>query len=138
MPATGGEAIQITRNGGDAPEESPDGKAVYFLKGWPSRCSVWKVPAGGGEETRVLDSVHCMGGWKHNIWEQGIYFFTPPDGQGHSDIRLYEFATGKTKKITSIEQRIDFAIAVTPDGQTILYTQVDEVGSDLMLVENFR
>ena len=27
---------------------------------------------------------------------------------------------------------------VSPDGRSLLYTQVDEGGSDLMLVDNFR
>ena len=29
-------------------------------------------------------------------------------------------------------------MTVSPEGQTILYSQYDESGSDLMLVENFR
>ena len=29
-------------------------------------------------------------------------------------------------------------LTVSPDSRTILYTQLDETGSDLMLVENFR
>jgi hypothetical protein len=29
-------------------------------------------------------------------------------------------------------------ITVSPDGRTILYTQLDDAGSDLMLVVNFR
>jgi hypothetical protein len=29
-------------------------------------------------------------------------------------------------------------MTVSPDGWTILYTQLDEEASDLMLVENFR
>jgi Tol biopolymer transport system component len=136
MPAKGGEAVQITRHGGDVPQESPDGKFVYFEKGWPSQCSVWKVPAAGGEEVKVLDSTHRDAGW--TVGEQGIYFFTPQDGQGRSDIRLYKFATGKISKILTIERDVYERIAVSPDERTILYGQYDQAGSDLMLVENFR
>ena len=35
MPSSGGEAVQITRNSGDTPQESPDGKFVYYAKGYP-------------------------------------------------------------------------------------------------------
>jgi Tol biopolymer transport system component len=136
MPATGGEAVQITRHLGDAPQESPDGRFVYYEKGWPSHCSVWRVPAAGGEEVMVLDSTHPEAGW--TVGKQGIYFFTPPDGQGRSDICLYKFATGKISKILTIERNVYYRIAVSPDERTILYGQYDQTGSDLMLVENFR
>jgi Tol biopolymer transport system component/DNA-binding winged helix-turn-helix (wHTH) protein len=136
MPATGGEAVRITQHGGDAPQESPDGRFVYYEKGWPSQCSVWRVPAAGGEEVMVLDSTHPEAGW--TVGKQGIYYFTPPDGQGRSDIRLYKFATGKTIKLLTMERNVGYAMAVSPDERTILYTQFDQAGSDLMLVENFR
>jgi len=72
------------------------------------------------------------------VGKEGIYFFTVPDKKGHSDLSIYEFATGKTRKILTIERPVDAFFAVSPDGRTILYTQIDDVGSDLMLVENFR
>jgi Tol biopolymer transport system component len=136
MPAKGGEAVRITRHGGDVPQESPDGRFVYYEKGWPSHCSVWKVPAAGGEEVKVLDSTHPYAGW--TVGEQGIYFFTPADKQGRSDIRLCNSATGKISKILTIAQNVGYRIAVSPDERTILYGQYDQAGSDLMLVENFQ
>jgi hypothetical protein len=38
----------------------------------------------------------------------------------------------------SLEQPISFGLTISPDGRTLLYEQLDNVGSDLMLVENFR
>jgi Tol biopolymer transport system component len=136
MPAKGGEAVRITRDGGDAPQESPDGRFVYYEKGWPAQSSVWRVPVAGGEEVKVLDSTHPEAGW--TVGKQGIYFFTPPDGQGRSDICLYKFSTGKTSRLLTIERSVYYRIAVSPDERTILYGQFDQAGSDLMLVENFR
>jgi Tol biopolymer transport system component len=136
MPSKGGEAVQITRNQADQEEESPDGRFLYYSKGWPFQVSLWRMPAEGSEEVKVLDSVHASGLW--TLGREGVYFFTPPDKQGHSDIRLYGFSTGKISKILTIERGIDDQIAVSPDGRTILYTQLDEAGSELMLVENFR
>jgi len=133
---TGGQAIQITRNKGDIPQESPDGKSVYYSKGYPNPLSVWRTPVQGGEETIVLESVHTVGQW--TLAEHGIYFFRTADDKGHSDMCLYEFATGKTRTIITIEKSISFGIAPSPDGHSILYAQLDEAGSDLMLVENFR
>jgi len=136
VPAAGGEAVQITRHGGDVAQESPDGKFVYYERGWPAQCSVWKVPVGGGEEVKVLEPTHPYAGW--TVVKQGIYFFRPPDGRGCSDLCLYTFATGTTSKILTIERNLGYRIAVSPDERTILYGQRDQAGSDLMLVENFH
>ncbi len=90
------------------------------------------MPVGGGEETKVGDWNDCL------FWERGAYCLTPPDKQGSVDICFHDFSTGETKKILTIEFPKARCFAVSPDGRTILYTQVDEAGSDLMLVENFR
>jgi dipeptidyl aminopeptidase/acylaminoacyl peptidase len=136
VPVAGGKPVQMTRDEGDLPRESPDGKFVYYMKGWPSRCSIWRMPAGGGDETKVLEPVHLGGHFA--IVEQGIYYFAPEDERGHSDINFYDFLTGKIRKIMTIEKPVYEHIAISPDRRTILYTQIDETGSDLMLVENFR
>ena len=138
MPSSGGEAVQITRNpmGGHDPHLSPDGKVLYYSNGFPNPKSVWRMPVEGGEEVKVLDSVHPWAGW--TVREAGIYFFTVPDKQEHSDLSINEFASNTIKKIVAIERTVGSQIEVSPDGRTILYTQLDESGSDLMLVENFR
>jgi hypothetical protein len=54
-PAEGGDAVQITHNTGDLPEESRDGKFLRYMKGehYPEQCSIRRMPTGGGQETRV-------------------------------------------------------------------------------------
>jgi eukaryotic-like serine/threonine-protein kinase len=137
IPSKGGEAIQVIRTEDvDIPQQSPDGKFLYFCRGFPFSSSVWRIPVEGGEEAKVLDSVHSSGGWA--VRQEGIFFFTTPDDRGLSELCVYEFASGKTSKILRMEKGIEGRIAVSPDGNTILYAQVDEAGSDLMLVENFR
>jgi serine/threonine protein kinase len=136
MPSNGGEAVQITRNSGDAPQESADGKFLYYMKGWPEAVTVWRAPVDGNQEAKVLDSVHSEGQW--TLGKEGIYFFKTPDKMGHSDICVYEFTSGQTRKILTIQRPVDNHIAVSPDGRTIIYPQSDESGSVLMLVDNFR
>jgi len=135
VPAAGGEAVQITPNGAprDVPRESPDGKFLYFLKlEAQGHYGVWRIPAGGGEETKVAD-------WDdYAFGEHGIYFVTQADKQGRRNLGFYDSSTGKTRKILTIEDPKASFSTVSPDGRTILYTQLDESGSDLMLVENFR
>jgi len=136
MPSSGGEAVQITRNSGDIPQESSDGKFLYYMKGWPDAVSVWRASVDGNREAKVLDSVHSEGQWA--VGKEGIYFFRPPDKMGNSEICFYEFATGQIRKVLTIQRPVNNRIAVSPDGRTILYPQYDESGSVLMLVNNFR
>jgi Tol biopolymer transport system component/DNA-binding winged helix-turn-helix (wHTH) protein len=132
IPAVDGEAVQLTRNGGYVAFESPDGKYVYYSK-FANTTSVWRVPAGGGEETKVLDSVRPF---DFAVVEDGIYFASPTD-RGRS-IRFLRFATGAVAEIAEIKGVPFNGLSVSPDGRFLLYSSGELVGSDLMLVENFR
>jgi hypothetical protein len=137
MTATGEDPVQITPNGEprDVPVESPDAKFIYYHKGWPLRSSVWRMPVDGGEETRVIESVHIYGQW--SVCDRGIFFLKPDDERGRSEMCLYDFDTGRISKIMTIDGSVYFYIAASRDGRSLLYAQF-EGGSDLMLVENFR
>jgi Tol biopolymer transport system component len=135
MRSSGGGAVQISRNSGDVPQESADGKFLYYNKGWPSLMTIWRVPVDGGVETKIIDSVDPYTLW--TIDSNGIYFFGYSD-KGRSELRFHEFATGKTKNILKFERWIDYGLTISPNGRTLLYTQLDDAGSDLMLVENFQ
>ena len=90
----------------------------------------------GGEEKKILNAVHSSGGW--TVATNGIYFVRTPDEKGQSDLCFYELQSESTRCITTITKGIGYTISASPDGKSILYTQVDAAGSDLMLVENFR
>ena len=135
--AQGGTALQLTKNGAREAFESLDGKSVYYAK--LDAPGIWKVPVAGGEETRVLD----RGG--QSVWAltgQGICFFDFSGSTGPA-LKFYNFATGKVtllrefSKDTLLETAAT-TLTVSPDGRWILYTQYDQSGSNLMLVENFR
>ncbi len=69
---------------------------------------------------------------------EGIYFVVRAGEQERQDICPYEAATDGIRKVFSVVGRIGEYIAVSADGRTILYPLLDQAGSDLMLVENFR
>ncbi len=56
MPANGGEAIQVTKDGGYAPLESPDGKFLYYTKApdFPPACG--RSPLKVVKPSKVLDN----------------------------------------------------------------------------------
>ncbi len=139
-PVGGGVAIPVTKHGGYIPFESPDGKSVYYLKRkrWEKSGNpgdLWKVPVQGGEEELVLKQVdlfhYCVG-------RDGIYFVVPPEAGGKRTIQFLDFSSGVTQIVTELEKPLHSGISVSPDGRYLLYTQVEEHSSDLMLVENFR
>jgi hypothetical protein len=72
---------------------------------------------------------------------QGIAFFDTGDSTGRA-LKFYRFSTGKVTLLRGFSKNTGAgggtALTVSPDGRWILYTQLDQSGSNLMLVENFR
>jgi Tol biopolymer transport system component len=136
VPVEGGEAVPVSGVHGGSAMESPDGKFLYYNKGGPENYGVWRVPTSGGVETQVIDSLHPEGGWV--AINDGIYFISKPDEKGASYIRFKELRTGSVRTIAPIERLVWWGFTVSPDRRSFLYSQADDYGSDLMLVENFR
>jgi dipeptidyl aminopeptidase/acylaminoacyl peptidase len=133
MPAAGGEVIQVTRQGAHIGFESFDGRYIYFTKEF-GETTLWRVPAGGGAEEKVQESVW---GQAFDVTRSGIYFAALRT-DGSSTIQFRSFATGKVATIAAIRRPVGWGLSVSPDERYILYTQEDRAGSDLMLMENFR
>ncbi len=137
-PADGGRAVQITKQGGFAAFESPDGKFVYYSKGVDVG-GLWRVAVSGGEETAVLDfpGARLWGYWA--LVNTGIYFvnseFSP-----RPTLQFWSFDAGRVSQVLVLEGRPALdepGIAISPDGKWLLYTQEDNRGSDIVLVENY-
>ena len=138
VPAGGGQALQVTQQGGSNPFESPDGTFLYYSKREPN--SFWRVPSEGGKETLVLEALELK---VHGcaIVNEGIYFAVERSrdplkpGPG---IDFFSFATTEVRPVLAIEKPIWYGLSVSPDGKSILYTQIDHANTDIMLVENFH
>ena len=135
-PAQGGQPVQVTHQGGREGVESVDGKFVYYTKGF-GLAGLWKVPSEGGEETFVLAEVY-QGLW--GLLDRGIYFINP-NTTPRAVIEFYNFATGRETKVAEVEKELQLvypSLAVSADGNSLLYVQADSFESDIMLVEDFR
>ncbi len=139
MPVDGGEAIQVTKNGGFNAFESYDGKDVYFVQK-PSNTEILKLSLAGGEEQSVDKRLSGLtwGDWE--LTEKGIYFAKPDTGQtGH--IYFYSFSNQQINQIVAAEKPIyqySGSLSASPDGRSLLFTQVDRTDSDIMLIQNFH
>jgi Tol biopolymer transport system component len=138
IPASGGPAIQITSDGAWVPIESPDRRYLYYFDGADSTSSLWKMPLSGGQATKVLDNV---GNWNVAFAENGIYFARQHSSRGAS-IHYLSFSANQVRSIATLDKSVGLGsgngLAVSPDGRWLLYTLLDQAGSELMLVENFR
>jgi Tol biopolymer transport system component/DNA-binding winged helix-turn-helix (wHTH) protein len=137
IPSGGGPAVQVTRHGGYGGFESPDGKFLYYAKG-ATVPGLWRIPTTGGEETEVLGTLEA-GYWGYwAVVANGIYYL---DTTAKPGIDFFNFATRHATRVLDLESRPAreaTGLAVSPDGRTILYTQLDALSRDIVLVENFR
>jgi Tol biopolymer transport system component len=140
VPATGGEAVQVTKNGGFRGSESPDGKFFYYSK-FIDTSGLWRIPVEGGEESMILDQLQA-GYWEAwAVVDRGIYFINP-ESKPNATIEFFSFATRRVTRIVSLEKPVSTLVfptlVISPDERWILYSQRDQSGSDIMLVENFQ
>ncbi len=140
MPVRGGAAVPVTRNGGEEAYESHDGNSIYYYR-WLPVPSVWKAPVVGGEESLILKLPNGCGPRWWTLTEQGIYFIDP--SVAPATIQFFDSLTCQMTPITEFEKekgplRNAPVLAVSPDGQWLLYTQVESDTANIMLVENFR
>jgi Tol biopolymer transport system component len=138
MPATGGEARQITQHGAENSQVSIDGKTIYFTKETSPgsrEFELFAVPSAGGEARELADSVtyHTF-----TVTRDGIYYIRPGQDGGPSELCLLDPSTKKSRVLSVLEDTINEGLTVSPDGKTILYSRRQDLDTDLMLVENFR
>jgi Tol biopolymer transport system component/DNA-binding winged helix-turn-helix (wHTH) protein len=136
MPVQGGPPTRLTKNGGISPVESPDGQFLYYCKF--EQGGIWRMPLQPGEEeTEVLEDVEG-GGWPNwAISSTGIYFLKFgkfPDVA----IELFEFDTGTTERVWTLDKEPGWGLSISNDGKSILYVQDEFAESNIMLVKNFR
>jgi Tol biopolymer transport system component/DNA-binding winged helix-turn-helix (wHTH) protein len=146
LPATGESAstpaIQVTQGGGVNAFESTDGKYLYFAKG-RGKTGLWRKELGDakGREEPVLESLQHWGWWA--LAPKGIYFFEQPQSppQASARLKLFDLTSKRTTQLATLEKPLSQETAVvtlSPDGRSLVYTQTDRFGSDIMLIENFH
>ncbi len=134
VPSGGGKPVQVTSNGGTAALESPDAKTLYYTKKNGSD-GIWKMPIEGGPEVQIVKAI-----WRYNfaVTNKGLYYTLPRSANGSSSVQLLDFRTGVTSQILKIEKTVDLGLAISPDESELLFSQLDVISTNLMLIENFH
>jgi Tol biopolymer transport system component/DNA-binding winged helix-turn-helix (wHTH) protein len=148
MSAQGGPAVQLTKDGGYWPEETLDGRAIYYAK--PEKPGLFRVPAEGGNEVQVLPRLPNPQAWA--LSARGLYFFEPRDHNALSNtlaafrqplspavLRFEEFGKPPSQPILELERERfpRLGMCVSPDGTYVLGSWF-QIRGDVMLVEHFR
>jgi len=142
IPATGGTEEQITREGGFNPHLSPDGVYIYYLKS-RTEGELRRCPADGGKEQSIAAKFK---GRNFVVLEDGIYGLdaNTPSAYGQfsasGKAQFYRFRTGQWEDLGFVTAKptFPFGISLSPDRKWLYYSQIDERGADIMLVDNFR
>jgi eukaryotic-like serine/threonine-protein kinase len=134
LPAAGGTPVQITQNGGLWPEESSDGKFLYYFRDR----AIWQQDLVKGMERHIAD-ISANGDDSHLCGSDICYADRSSPTAGH----LVRFNTSNGSRHST---PVDFGpqvgaslgIDVSADGRWLVYTRADSTQSDIMLVENFH
>jgi hypothetical protein len=145
MPASGGDAIQVSDTVGFMPLESPDGAYLYYVEAVFTPGALWRVPVNGGMREKVLEGV-VLGNYA--LLANGIYYIDRPSGadgiywvdrpSGETRLQYFDLATRRATTVARNLGKVDTPLTASPDGKTILFSRLDSSVDDLMLVENFR
>ena len=137
VPSNGGHAVQLTRHESFTPLESPDGRYVYFSRD----LRLWRVRIDGTGEQQV-QGVPQLGslGEAWSPFGSGIYFLR--DNNGKAEIDFFDLKTENVRRVFVLEKSPAVGwmggLPVSSDGKWLLFSQVDEQSSDLMMIENWR
>ncbi len=145
-PLSGGQEIRVTRNGGIGGRESPDGKFFSYFSAEDGRLWVLPLRDNVPDESQkhlVTDGASLLA---FDISKTGIYYGvfvsfgavgdrTDPPSRS---LYFYDFATGVTRKITTLSKPLSIGLSASRDESFLLFSQLDRNGSDLMLMEGVQ
>jgi hypothetical protein len=70
--------------------------------------------------------------------KRGLYFIAVGNERDKTSLDYYDYATGRRTTLADIRKRFWWGMALSPDEKSLLYSAVDNDGSNLMLVDKVR
>jgi len=139
VPVTGGRREQLTQGGAwDFADESNDGKNLLYQSATEKGGALMTVPLTGGPARQL---VPCVRRTAFVAGAKGIYYVACDAGPD-PPVSLLDPVTGQSRRLMTLD-KIEYRIppqglAVSPDGNSVLYLKLGSASDDLMLIENFR
>lgn len=139
IPAAGGTPVPV---GGlessneflvdSGPLESPDGQSLHYRQS----DSIWRVPLQGGQPERVVQVAGCQS-WvvrKEGLYTIGVF---STGVAGRNPILFHPARGGPPIEIAATASRSEPGLSVSPDGNSVLFSQTDYVRTNLMFLRDF-
>jgi len=135
-PAEGGNAAVLSSERGAFPGQFFDPDTVYFASRFDGNTLLKRISlAHPGKQMPVegLPPMRYVSDW--TVVPGGIYFI-PADLL--QSIRFFDFRSRKVSEVFSIDTAFALGLSASPDARWLVYPQVDELDSNIMLISNLR
>jgi Tol biopolymer transport system component/DNA-binding winged helix-turn-helix (wHTH) protein len=137
-PSSGGDAIALSKDiDASSPHESFDGGTIYFVGG-SAKSVLKKVPLVMGQPGMESEVDGFPRGSLSGLWSLslgGIYFVPAEEPKS---VRYFDFVTKQIRPIFEVDKDFGSGLSVSPDGRWILYSQIGDRNSEIMLVDHFH
>jgi Tol biopolymer transport system component len=131
-PVGTGATMPIASKGGSDPRESPDGRFVFYA----ATKGIWQVPRDGGRETPLPGLSDVDPGRYWTVAGDSIYLLR--SSRKPWTVYRYILATHSISPVATIEKAPNFGspgLSVSPDLAYLLFGQIDQEGTDIVMVE---
>jgi Tol biopolymer transport system component len=129
VSVSGGDPVRLTDTVAYDSFETKDGKWIYFRS---SAMEIWRVPASGGRAQKI-SAVQSVAGGRYFDLEGNSLYFAAGNNVPHTLDKL-DLQSNKVQPIAVIPQGLvdgTPSLSVSPDGQSILFAEIDNSGSDI-------
>ncbi len=137
VPAGGGPSQPVTRGGGHFACESADGKSLLYQP-HDTDSPLLALPLTGGAPRQL---VACVKATAFAASPQGIHYVAC-DSSPDPELHVMNPDTGQDRLLGRLEkyerQFPPLGLAVSPDGESVLYPRRMRDSFDLMVIENFK
>jgi Tol biopolymer transport system component len=134
MPSSGGPPTQLSNRDAFFPLESKNGRDLYFIT--LPEFELWKTTREGNAETKLITDLAPEPAFAPA--ENGIYYIRRAKPKGNEELVFFRYSTREAERITAIAGNAAMGVAISPDERLLLFSQIDQDDSDLMLINQFR
>ena len=132
MNVNGTSVIQVVGKNAYAPQVSRDESTIFYCK--KDNFGLWAYDLEKEEERLVIEPFHPMHWGSFTVVEKGIYYLNAQDKR----FEYFDFDSSQSSFVYQPQARIPrlgITLHLSPDSQRLMFSQIDNHDSDIMLLE---